>query len=481
MKKNLDKWIITTVVIVVNLLLWIIPSDLAYNVAQERDILLGRYTVDRFTTLLLLIPVSVLILCSVWSKKKNRTKEDWFRFIAVSISVVFSIIIVDVFLRVMQRQHYVKETGYYHRIANTTNSGVAEDIPRTAFSYPTTPPGYPDIKYTLTIDKRGFRNKSDLEKYDVVVLGDSFTEGSNVSDEQAWPALFAEKSNYTVYNMGMSAGSPVTYLETLKRFGLGLSPKVVVCMLYEGNDFRAANFSAEQSDDGSSLRNLFKTSPLRQSIMRALIRCLGPINSNRQENSDAGQNKVRPFTPSHPLYAVSWLPLAIPDGDNAKYYAFKVKRLLAHLESREEFINSDGCKATFDVLREIKKICDEKNIRLIILYAPDKPHTLLPLVSRKISPEQLRAFMSLKEDNLPPAGELMETVIRHLSIQESVIEEFCRQESIEFVTLTEPLRQKILEGQQAYFTYDQHWTPIGQQVAAETLHRYMENTLENGQ
>jgi len=105
MKTNLDKWVITSVIIFVNLLFWIIPSDLAYNVAQERDILLGRYTVDRFTTLLLLILVSVLVLCFVWSKKKKRTKEDLLRFIAVSVSVIVSIVIADIFLRLMRHQH----------------------------------------------------------------------------------------------------------------------------------------------------------------------------------------------------------------------------------------------------------------------------------------------------------------------------------------------------------------------------------------
>jgi len=117
----------------------------------------------------------------------------------------------------------------------------------------------------------------------------------------------------------------------------------------------------------------------------------------------------------------------------------------------------------------------ENDIRLIIMYAPDKPHTLLPLVSEKLSPEKLHAFIALKEDNPPPVEDLMETVLKFLSIQESVIEEFCRRESIEFISLTEPLRQKIREGRQTYFTYDQHWTPIGQETAAETLHLYIEN------
>src|SRR3989304_2476565 len=82
------------------------------------------------------------------SKNKKMTKEDLFRFIAVFISVIISIVIADIFLRLIQHQHYVKKTQYYHRVPNTTNSGIAKDVPKTAFSYPTTPPGYPDIEYT---------------------------------------------------------------------------------------------------------------------------------------------------------------------------------------------------------------------------------------------------------------------------------------------------------------------------------------------
>jgi hypothetical protein len=77
--------------------------------------------------------------------------------------------------------------------------------------------------------------------------------------------------------------------------------------------------------------------------------------------------------------------------------------------------------------------------------------------------------MALKEKNLPPADDLVDVLLSHLDIQESAIEEFCKQESIEFVSLTQPLRQNIAQGLQAYYTYDQHWTPIGQKIAAETL------------
>ena len=483
-KNNLTKWAATALIILVNALLWAKPCNLAYNVAQHRDILLGRYTVDRMTTVLLLAPVSLLIIKSIWSAKKSSKKhkrESLFKAIVLTVSIVFSIIIADIFLRVAKQKRYVGNRDYYHRIPNSKMQGINKDVPPTAFSYPTIAAGYPDIPYTLTVDKRGFRNTTDFQRYDVVVLGDSFSEGSHVSDDHAWPAVLARKSNMTVYNLGMSGGSPVTYLETLKRFVLELSPKIVVCMLYEGNDFRSSNFAPKKAKRKSNFEDLYKASPLRLSIKRALIRYLGPLNAHRfSTGSRSNPPLLTLYEPSHPLYAISWLPLAIPDHPNAKYYAFKIKRLLSHFVTEKDLQQSRGCQALFAKLREIKKICAPNNIRFIIMYAPDKPHVLLPLVRDNLSPDKLHAFMALKKKDPPPPADLMNILIPRLHVHESAIEEFCRQESIEFISLTQHLRREILKGRQAYFTYDQHWTPLGQEIAADTLLRYIEEHPTKG-
>ena len=159
----------------------------------------------------------------------------------------------------------------------------------------------------------------------------------------------------------------------------------------------------------------------------------------------------------------------MPPGPNGKHYTFKIKRLLEHFVTKEAFLESQGVKKTFAALRDIKNLCTEKDIRLIIVYAPDKPHLLLPLITEIVSPEQLRAFMELKQRKLPSAETLYETLIPRLKVQESAVEDFCRTESIEFLSLTRPLRQATADGTQTYFTYDQHWTPLGHKIVAEAL------------
>jgi len=473
------KWLLTAAVIVANLLCWAVPSDLAYNVAQHRQILLGRYTVERTTTLILLAVITPFVLRGIWAPKHPKTSRqkrlELFKTITVTISILISIICADIALRIIQKQPYVGNKIIYHRTPNTTEQGVIKDIPPAFFSYPLAPPGYPDFPYSLTVDRRGFRNKTDLETYDAVVLGDSFAEGSHVSDEHAWPVLLAQKTNLAIYNLAVSGGSPLTYLEILKRFGLALRPRLVICMLYEGNDFRAENFEKPKDDKPHiSFKALLDSSPLRQSLKKAMIRYLGPINSNRPKSPVTyQQRKTLSYPPSHPLYPVAWLPLAVPDNPNARYYAFKVKRLLAHFETKQQTRNSPGTEQTLQRLLELKQICDANEIRLLVVFAPDKPHVLLPLVKDTISPHQLHAFVRLKLDNPPPPQKLLEQLLARLSNHETIVQEFCTQHNIEFLSLTDPLRQRIAQATQAYFTYDQHWTPPGHRIVAETLAHYL--------
>jgi hypothetical protein len=471
LKGRTEKWIKTAIIAAINLLLWVIPSNVAYLIAQNRDVLLGRYSVAHLTWIFLLIPISIMALYLIWSNEENKKKRQ-FQITALSLSIIVPLLLVDLFMRLAQPKQYIRHKSYYHLAPNKVDHGTNHDVPENAFAYPQMRPGYPDIEYTLTTDKRGFRNKTNLEKYDIIALGDSFTEGSNVTDDDVWTTKLAQKSNLTVYNLGMAGSHPGIYLETLKRFGITLSPKIVLCMVYEGNDFRESNYKREDTFV-RNVSNCFKNSPLRLALMELLINSFSSRKSTTLENSvsssDSSTGSDKANTNTATMSALSWLPVAVPDGTDAKYYTFTVKNLLAHFEKRNKFEHSKGCRQAFANLRHIKEICHANNIHLVIVYAPDKSHVLLPLIQHNVPPENLRAFMALKENKLPPSDQLMDTVMARLDVQESAVKEFCRQESIGFISLTEPLREGIAQGRQLYFTYDDHWTPIGHEVVANTI------------
>lgn len=447
--------------------LWLMEVPLAYWVAQHREVLLGRYSVGQVTAQLILTPLALWGLWAIWMGKEKAPRErrqDVFKTVAVLLSVLVCVVFADVLLRIMHRSLYQKIGHSYHRPPHQRIEGVFRDEPASAFTYPHAPPGYPPVPYVFSTDGRGFRNPEQIDKADVVVLGDSFAEGSSVSDEQTWASLLGKTAGKTVYNLGMSGTSAEGYLDVLERFGVSLGPRWVLCLLYEGNDFRDSNFQRnEKPGHVSPVDVILKGSPLRRRIQTFLIRTLGPIGSRRFWDAPDELKK-----PSHPMYPVSWLPLEVPSG-SGHYYAFELKRVLDHWVSPEQFSQSLGFDHTRGALLRMKELCAAQGAELVIVYAPDKPHLLLKSVRDRLDTRQVSAFLSLKRKSLPGADVLLDDLTAKMDTFEQVVEDFCRTEGIRFVSLTEVLRRKIEEGQWVYYTYDQHWSPQGHRVVAEYL------------
>lgn len=469
-------------VVLANIVAWAIPSDTTHLVAKNTDVLLGRYSVERLTFLLFLPPISVAAAYLLRANKTNR-KLRHFQVLAATLGVILSVLAVDALARLREPNAYVYARTYFNRPPNSCSSGIAQDAPHSAYAYPTYAPGYPDINYTYTADDRGFRNSSSATGYDLVCVGDSFTEGCFVSDDQAWPALLEQRSNMQVYNLGMTGGHPGTYLGALCEFVADLKPKTIVCMFYEGNDFSDSN--AERRDRlGRRIELYVRSSPIRKHLEALMIRHLGtPGGIAASKHKDSEQPSAAELSQPLPSpapsagtqtpLALSWLPVRMPDGPEGPYYTLKVQGLAERLVPPEQFLRSRGWKFASEKLLAIKALCDKQGIRLILTYAPGRARTLVPLLTGRVTPEQLHAFLALEIRRLPPPSELMQVISARLDTQEDAIEALCRENSIEFVSLIDPLRAAIAEGRQAYFTYDRHWTPVGHEIAAGVIAEYL--------
>jgi len=467
------KWILTAILVAGNVIPWIalpkLAYDVTYQVAMQRHILLGYYREGHLTSLLGVLLISVPVLVLIWTKPENL-KRRRLQLLALVVSVMLAAFLFDLALRIMSGSSYVLGGNIITHRANSEFRGITRDVPRTAFSFPAIQPGYEDVPYVLTNDARGFRNQVALSDCEILAVGDSFVEGSEVSDEQVWPLLLGKRTGKSVYNLGIGNGSPFTYLATLKEIGLQLKPKTVLLMIYEGNDFRHSK-PRKRSGLRYRLHSYRKRSPLIRAIKRAMIKVLGPVGAKRITN----------VPEDHRLWPVAWLPLALPEGGNANYYALEWQRTAEHWEAGDTFERTEEFQAVAAVLSEIKSLCLDRKIRLIVLYAPDKPHVVLPVARASLLPKQIRAYLALKMKDLPGPDECLNTLIDRVSVRESAVASFCRVESIEFYSLTQAMQQGIAAGQQLYFTYDQHWTPEGQRFAAEAISAlFVEREREEG-
>jgi hypothetical protein len=452
------------VIVLLNLALWAVPSDVVQQIARDRHTMLGRYSRPHFNWIVGVTLFSLISFYIDWSRGV-RYKRRWFQVLATLIVLTPLLTVIDYLLRAPGHGHYIRDTLAYHHPAGAEYHREFVDKPQAYRTYPNAPPGYGSVECTLSTDERGFRNQTDIEPYDIVVLGDSFAEGSNVSDEHAWPVRLARKSGLSVYNLGMSGYDPIHYLASLKEYGLALRPSYVLCLLYEGNDFRSARSDRKRTQPAVSKRvqRYFKQSPLIRAFDNLLIDTFGPINSTRLVKG---------------VELLDWLPLATRDGPSAKHYAFAPKQLRDLYASERAFSLDRHWLNPRSLIAEMNKLCVEAGCRLIVVYAPTKAHVTLPLLADRLPAKKVRDFTAYSiREKLPAADAFLANLLDRVDAKESVVGEWCRRESISFFSVTVPLRRAALDGKQVYYTYDQHWTPDGNDVVADAVSRFLTEHL----
>lgn len=452
------RWrIVLASAVVANLALWLIPSNVVTLIARDRHALLGRYSRSHFTWIILAAVVSLIVLFLTRPDDPLRRRRRGFATLAVALALLVPTCAADLILRTRAPVYYGKDTLAYHRPAHfrAPSDGdpplMVRDAPEAARTYPDPPAGYPEFEGRMTCDRRGFRNQTDLESYDIVVLGDSFAEGSRVSDEHPWPVRLAVLTGRTVYNLGMSGYAPQNYRATLDEIGLSLHPKFVLCMLYEENDFRAAELRDQPESESGKF---FKQSPILQQLDALIVRNLGPLHATG---------------PVRGIEVLSWLPLRVPAGETGHPYTFSPNLLLDLYQTPDALTAKRQWKAITTILAGMNATCRDAGVRFVLVYAPSKPHVLLPL-AEDLSAEKVHAFAELRaKQGLPEPAAFLAELLAALDVKETLTRKFCSGNEIEFVSVTEALRHAALAGQSVYFTYDDHFSPTGHEVVARAV------------
>ncbi len=154
--------------------------------------------------------------------------------------------------------------------------------------------------------------------------------------------------------------------------------------------------------------------------------------------------------------------------------------MLSFYTNEKKFKKSNGWRNVKYAIDNIKKVCDDNNIKLYMVYAPTKPNVVLPLYKDKINEENFRNFALLKADDLPNAKSFKKKMFDAIGVQAKVIDEYCQELNIEFIDLAPPLREKVKQGEQIYFTYDQHWSPKGNEEVAKIIYNTINKKYNHG-
>ena len=281
-----------------------------------------------------------------------------------------------------------------------------------------------DVRY----DRNGFRNSRDFDRADIAVIGDSFVEAAIIARDKSLVPLLESRLSVPTINLGQINYGLRQESEVLKRFALPLSPKLVLWVLFGGNDLRDV-----------------------ESYERRLSRINEP-------------------EPPVPFVQKLFLRNALVAGRSLIVKAIKVRFQCPARHQSGSFRRSDGVaervyfgqtadpwtphdwQVAVDTLRDANHLANKSGAEFVVVYIPRKYRIYRSHISVSSDHDIARWEVS----NLPEE-----------------LEKWSITNGIKFVDTTPFLEALVANGVHPYFVDDVHWNMQGHETAVEAIVEYL--------
>lgn len=292
-------------------------------------------------------------------------------------------------------------------------------------------PAAPHHPVSVSYDHNGFRNDTDYEQADIAVIGDSFVEAAIVAREESLVGLLASRLQRPVVNLGQIAYGFRQELEVLKRFALPLSPRLVVWVVFGGNDLRDVEWYEQQ------LVNFGKAEPpvpLRERLFsRNMLVAAGAA-------LDDIVRGVFDIPTSNALDHSGLFSRA--DGVTERVYFG---------QSADPW-NAHQWEVATSTLQEALHLSQQGGAEFVVVYIPRK----FRIYKDHLQLASGTAIAKWEVNNLPEA-----------------LGSWCAANGMHFLDLTPHLARHVQSGIHPYFTDDVHWNPLGHETAASAIADYL--------
>ncbi len=321
-----------------------------------------------------------------------------------------------------------------------------------------------DYKVEMITNNLGFRGRDVTGKppgvYRIVMLGDSFTMGEGVGDEEAFPLLTEEYLNeagsgkYEVVNLGVESYTAVLEYVLLKRMINDLKPDMVV-------------FNFDMSDP----------------IQEYAYRKTAEIDGTGDVTAVSGLKEYNKRRQDLNIRIVDWVQNRL----------FITRILLEFLDSRFHKEAEDHVE-NIDVRTAV-----ERHNRMLLLHTLDAPQLKESAEMHAMVEDSIlrakrlcvrygckfilsvypwghqvngRQWMPGRYDFIPRDARISDRTVEELG-------RFARENGITFFDAF-PAFREYEGGEPLYFRHDMHWTPAGQRLMAESLAGFIEEDLKKG-
>jgi len=333
----------------------------------------------------------------------------------------------DVIARVVrgEEQHYVPDPdiGFRHAPSTHQVSRLRSDV-ETAWGLPASR----SDRITVTFDRRGYRNPTELERADLVFIGDSYVEGDYASDDEIASRLLQARLGRPVANLGVAGYGTAQELLVLKGDAVALGPKAVLWFFYEGNDLY------NDHDFENSL------------LVPPEVRALGWAGQRSWWHRSLLHNAHAQLR----LLMFPLVPRYCPHFGIVRMGPHRGRTVLFGPEAAFPWTDFERYRweRAKQTLRDAAAFTREHGIGLILIYVPIK----------------FRVYRDFVET--PPDSEIRTWTLWPLP---ELFQQFCRAEGLTCFDPTEPFRDLVRRGGMPYAFADSHWSPEGHRLVAERL------------
>lgn len=312
-----------------------------------------------------------------------------------------------------------------------------------------------------TTDANGFRNPPHDElTYDIVALGDSFTEAQNMA--VPWPQRLAEHTGRPTLNLGETASGPQQQLDVLRQYGLKKQPQWVIMAYFEGNDLHDTGAYAQAQP--FIVVRLAKYLLMRGKAMWS--------RSSSDQSVELAATTSNTSPPSNLRYRY---PVTITIENTDLEMAFYPNYIAWLSASREIIETSRNYPLLTETILQARELSEASGARFLLVYIPTKAHVYLPYLN---DPKVLgRVLVDVQTVGLNKAGFLEFTsqtatpdlVHKQMGDQEGVLADFAAEHDIAFLDLTSHFQAEADAGAELYIPFDTHWNQRGHDLAAQVI------------
>jgi hypothetical protein len=302
---------------------------------------------------------------------------------------------------------------------------------------------------SISIDESGFRETTPLAAAKIFALGDSFTLGWGVKQNETWVEQLEKAMRRPIYNLGVSGLSPkqeLLLLEYMLKQGKE-APQIshLLWMIYEGNDLED-HYEPMRVAEKHAIRDYLAGTVLEHLLMiplmardEAIITKL--LNGQVRLKSLAGSStalhdEVDGVTLPHPLFRSSI-------HGNRLFHSLYLRRAS---ETRSYVMDHPNRAALEQVFKDMASLAKRYHFDVTVVIAP---------TDSRLYASHFEDFPSISEQ--PYFINLVADMSHKMGFQ-----------TINLL----PLLQSYARAELLYFRDDDHWNVRGNQVVAEILARH---------